>query len=98
MAAPRAPTAWPAILRVVPKPIQIQGKDYYVNLAVTRGSTASGEVNIVLELYDAAEEPVFTNDIASVEPVETIHCYGDAGTLYYQFHKALEVLNATRSW
>lgn len=80
----------------MPKPIQIQGKDYYVNLSVIRGSTASGDVNIIVELYD--EEPSFTDDEASVEPVQTLHCYGDAGSLYYQLKPALEVLDATRSW
>jgi hypothetical protein len=80
----------------LPKPIQIQGRDYYVNLSVARGSTASGDVNVVVELYD--EEPTFTNDEASVEPVQTIQCFGDAGSLYYQLKPALEVLDATRSW
>ena len=82
--------------KTLPKPIQIQGKDYFVSLDTTRGSSGTGEVNLLIELY--AEEPSFTNDNASVEPVQTIHCYGDAGTLYYQFEKALEVLNLTRTW
>lgn len=66
-----------------------------MNLDVIRGSTASGDVNLVIELYD--EEPSFTNGVASLEPVRSIHCYGDAASLYYQFREALEVLNATRS-
>jgi hypothetical protein len=53
----------------MPKPIQIQGKDYYLNLSIIRGSAASGDVNIVLELYD--EEPTFTNGDVSVEPVHS---------------------------
>jgi hypothetical protein len=52
-----------------------------------RGSTASGEVNVVIELYD--EAPTFVNDVASVEPVHTIHCYGDAGTFYSQLKQPL---------
>ena len=72
----------------MPEPIQIQGKDYYVNVAVIRGSSKSGEVNIVIELYD--EEPSFTNGEASAEPVKTIHCYGDAGSLYYQLKVPLQ--------
>jgi hypothetical protein len=79
----------------MPQPIQIQGKDYYVNHSITRGSTETGDVNIVIELYD--EEPSFLNGVASVEPVESIHIFGDAASLYYQFKEALEVLNVTRS-
>lgn len=79
----------------MPKPIQIQGRNYYVNLDIARGSTQSGEVNIVIELY--GEEPRFVNNEASVEPVHTIHCYGDAASLYYQFKDALDVLNTTRT-
>lgn len=79
----------------MPKPIQIQGKDYYGNLSIARGSTSTGEVNIVIELYD--EEPTFINSEASVEPVHMIHCYGDAPSLYHQLKTTLDVLNATRS-
>ena len=50
----------------------------------------------MIELYD--KEPSFENNIASVEPVQSIQCYGDAGTLYYELKPALEVLDATRSW
>lgn len=52
-------------------------------------------MNIVIELYD--EEPTFTNGEASVEPVQTIHCFGDAASLYYQLAEPLQVLNAVRS-
>ncbi len=79
----------------MPEPIRIQGRDYYVNLDIISGSTASGDVNLVIELYE--EEPTFTSDVASVEPVESIQCYGDAESLYHQFKDALKVLNATRS-
>jgi hypothetical protein len=72
----------------MPKPIQIKGKDYFVNVAVVRGNTASGDVNFFVELYD--EEPSFVNGEASVEPVEMIQGFGDAGTLYYQLKGALE--------
>ena len=80
----------------MPKSIQIQGTDYYFNLDIVRGDTGTGEVNLVIELYD--KEPSFENNIASVEPVQSIQCYGDAGTLYYELKPALEVLDATRSW
>jgi hypothetical protein len=80
------------------KTIQIEGKDYYVSVGVVSGSTDTGEVNVVIELYGPDEEPTFTNDEASVEPVRTFHCYGDAGTLYHQLGPALDVLEATRSW
>ena len=79
----------------MPEPIQIQGDDYYVNLAFASGHTGTGDVNVVIELY--AEKPSFTNGEASVEPVKMIHCFGDAASLYYQFKGFLEVLNATRS-
>jgi hypothetical protein len=79
----------------VPKPIQIQSKDYYLHTVVVSGNTASGDVNIVIELYD--EEPTFTNGEASVEPVQTIHCFGDAASLYNQLAQPLQVLNAVRS-
>ena len=82
----------------MPKPIQIDGSDYYLRLSAARGSTASGDVNIVVELYGPDEEPTFTNDVASVEPVRIFHCFGDAGTLYHQLKPAVEVLEATRSW
>lgn len=80
----------------MPKPIQIKGKDYFVNVGVVRGNTASGDVNFFVELYD--EEPTFVNGEASVEPVEMIQGFGDAGTLYYQLKGALEALDAIRSW
>jgi hypothetical protein len=79
----------------MPKPIQIQGKDYYVNLAFVRGDPGTGDVNFVIELYD--EEPSFTNDVASVEPAKSIQRYGDAASLYHQFKTAMEVLVAARS-
>jgi hypothetical protein len=50
----------------------------------------------VIELYD--EEPTFRNNVASIEPVRSIECFGDAGTLYHLFKEGLEVLNATRNW
>ena len=78
------------------KPVQIQGKDYYLNLADASGSTKTGDVNVVIELYD--EEPTFTNNEASVEPAQTFHCYGDAGAFYYALKPAVGVLEATRSW
>lgn len=81
----------------MPKTVQIQGKDYYLNLNVAQGSTASGDVNIVIELYDPSEEPTFSNGEASVEPVHSFHCFGDAGTFYHQLKPAFEVLQATRS-
>ena len=79
--------------RVMPKPIQIQGKDYYLNLDIVRGITATGEVNFVIELYD--EEPSFTDGQASVGPVKAIQGLGDAASLYYQLETALEVLKGT---
>jgi hypothetical protein len=82
----------------MPKPIEIQGKDYFINVATFRGSTESGNVEVVIELYDGAEEPSWTNNVPSVPPVHTIRCNGDAGTLYYQFQHAVELLNDVRSW
>lgn len=79
----------------MPKPIQIQGKDYYVHTVVVSGNTASGDVNIVIELYD--EEPTFTNGEASVEPVQTIHAFGDAASLFHQLSEPMHVLDAVRS-
>jgi len=79
----------------MPKPILIQGKDQWVNLAIIRGDTAGGDVNLVLELYD--EEPSWVNGVASVEPAKTIHAFGDAASLYDQFAEALKVLDLTRS-
>jgi hypothetical protein len=76
-------------------PIQVLGKDYYLSVGVVSGSTASGDVNVVVELY--GEEPTFENDEALIEPVRTFHCFGDAGQLYHQLKPALDVLNATRS-
>ena len=80
----------------MPKPIQIQGKDYYVNHTITRGETATGDVNIVIEVYD--EEPSWVDGVVSKEPVESFQIFGDAGTLYYQFKDVIKVLDDTRSW
>jgi hypothetical protein len=80
----------------MPKPVQIQGKDYYVNHSISRGETATGDVNMVIELYD--EEPSWHNGVVSKKPVQSIHLFGDAGSLYYQFKEAIKVLDATRSW
>ena len=79
----------------MPKPILIQGKDYWVNCVVTKGNTASGDINIVIELYD--EEPTFSDGKASTEPVESVHLFGDAASLYHQFEIPLQVLNVVRS-
>jgi hypothetical protein len=76
----------------VPKPIQIQGKDYYVKHGIISGSTETGDVNLVFELYD--QEPSFTNGQASVKPVQTIQCFGDAETLY-NLKRTLDVVEAT---
>lgn len=80
----------------MPKPIEIQGKPYYVSVAKATGSTGSGDVEIVIELFD--EEPSWLNNVPNVEPVHTIRCHGDAGSLYHQVKEPVEVLNATRSW
>lgn len=78
--------------------VQIEGKDYYLNLNAAHGSTGSGDVNLVIELYDATEEPTFTNGQASVEPARIFHCFGDAGAFYYALKPAFEMLEVTRSW
>jgi hypothetical protein len=80
----------------MPKPIEIQGREYFVNVAKVTGSTESGQVEIVIELFD--QEPSWLNGVPSVQPAHTIRCHGDAGTLYYQLHGTEEVLNLARSW
>jgi hypothetical protein len=82
----------------MPKSVEIQGRDYHVNVKTMRGNTASGNVEVVIELYDGKEEPSWTNGVPSVPPVQTIRLSGDAGTLYYQFQHAVELLNDVRSW
>jgi hypothetical protein len=60
-------------------------------------ATRRGDVNIVIELYGADEEPTFSNGEASVEPVHTFKCFGDADTFYHQLKPAFEVIEWVRS-
>jgi hypothetical protein len=67
-------------------------------VSAVHGETKSGEVNIIVELYDGTEPPpTFTNDVASVEPVHTFHAYGDVATFYYQLKSLFDLLDGVRS-